>query len=85
MLFVIGRFDNVVSILDLQDTKEIGRLIGTMPVGRAPWGMGINPDGSALYVGNTADNTITIIDLRLMKPGGFMPATGKAPMGLVVR
>jgi YVTN family beta-propeller protein len=85
MLFAIGRFDNVVSILDLQATKEIGRMIGTMPVGKGAWGMGINPDGSALYVANTTDNTITLIDLRLMRPSSFPTATGKTPMGLVVR
>ncbi len=85
MLFAIGRFDNVVSILDLQQTKEIGRLIGTIPVGRGPWGMDINPDGSALYVANTSDNTISIVDLRLMRASSFAVPTGKSPMGLVVR
>ena len=85
MLFAIGRFDSVVSILDLQPTKEIGRMIGTMPVGRGAWGMGINPDGSALYVANATDNNITLIDLRLMRPSNFPTPTGKSPMGLVVR
>ena len=47
--------------------------------------MGINPDGSALYVSNTTDSTITLIDLRLMHPSSFFIPTGKAPLGLVVR
>ena len=40
LLFAIGRFDNVVAILDLQDTKEVGRLLGTMPVGRGACDLG---------------------------------------------
>ena len=85
LLFTICRFDNVVSLHDIRPYEEYGRVLGTVPVGRGPWGMGINPDGTALYVGNTTDNTITLIDLRLMRPSSFSIPTGKAPMGLVVR
>lgn len=85
LLFTICRFDNVVSLHDIRPYQEYGRVLQTVPVGRGPWGMGINPDGSALYVSNTTDNTITLIDLRLMHPSSFSIPTGKAPLGLVVR
>ena len=84
-LFAIGRFDNVLSILEFRpDNKEYGRFVSTIPVGRAPWGLALSAAGDCLYVTNTADNTISIIDLRLMRPLFTVP-TGKSPFGLVVR
>jgi len=42
-LFAIGRFDNVLSILEFRpDNKEYGRTVSTMPVGRAPWGLALS-------------------------------------------
>jgi YVTN family beta-propeller protein len=84
LLFSLGRVDNVVSMLDVRPSKEYGRFMSTLPVGRAPWGLALSAAGDCLYVTNTADNTISIIDLRLMKAGGAIP-TGKGPMGVVVR
>jgi YVTN family beta-propeller protein len=85
ILFVIGRFDNVVAMVDLRMTKEYGRFqSATIPVGRGPWGMALSATGESLYVTNTTDNTMTIIDLRLMRAGFAIP-TGKGPMGVAVR
>lgn len=84
-LFAIGRFDNVLSILEFRpDNKEYGRTVSTMPVGRAPWGLALSAAGDCLYVTNTADNTISIVDLRLMRTLFSIP-TGKSPLGLAVR
>lgn len=42
-LFAIGRFDNVLSILEFRpDNKEYGRTVSTMPVGHAPWGLALS-------------------------------------------
>ena len=82
-LFVIGRFDNVLSILDVRPNKEYGRLQGTIPIGRGAWGMALSAAGDCVYVANAGDNTISIIDLRLMRIGFTVP-TGKTPMGLAV-
>ena len=85
ILFTIGRFDNVVSMLELRPgNNEFGRYLSSIPVGRAPWGMAMSAAGDCVYVTNTADNTISIIDLRLMRTG-FTNPTGKSPMGLAVR
>jgi YVTN family beta-propeller protein len=84
LLFSIGRFDGVVSILDIRANKEYGRLITTLPVGRGPWGMTLSAAGDCVYVTNTRDNTITLIDLRMMRPGLTLP-TGQGPMGVAVR
>jgi YVTN family beta-propeller protein len=84
-LFAIGRFDNVLSILEFRpDNKEYGRTVSTMPVGRAPWGLALSAAGDCLYVTNTADNSISIVDLRLMRTLFSIP-TGKSPLGIVVR
>jgi len=83
LMFAIGRFDNVLSILDLRATKAFGRFLYTMPVGKGPWGMALSAAGDCVYVTNTADNTISVIDLRLMRPGIALP-TGKGPLGVAV-
>jgi DNA-binding beta-propeller fold protein YncE len=85
MLFVIGRVDNVVAILDMRQTKEYGRFeSATIPVGRAPLGMALGAACDCLYVSNTADNTVSIVDLRLMRPGITVPG-GKSPLGLAAK
>ena len=84
ILFTIGRYDNVLSMLELRPNNEFGRFLSTIPVGRGPWGMALSAAGDCIYVANTMDNTISIIDLRLMRPGFTIP-TGKGPMGLAVR
>jgi len=84
ILFTIGRVDNLVSLLDIRQNHEYGRLMTTLPVGRAPWGMALSAAGDCVYVTNTGDDTISVIDLRLMKAAVTIP-TGKRPMGLAVR
>jgi YVTN family beta-propeller protein len=84
-LFAIGRVDNVLSILEFRpNNKEYGRTVATIPIGRAPWGLALSAAGDCLYVTNTADNTISIVDLRLMRTLFTIP-TGKSPLGLAVR
>lgn len=84
IIFAIGRVDGVVSMLEMRPNNEFGRTLGTIPVGRGPWGMALSAAGDCLYVANTTDNTISIIDLRLMRPS-FTIQAGKGPMGLAVR
>jgi YVTN family beta-propeller protein len=83
-LFAIGRVDNVLSILELRpNNHEYGRTVSTLPIGRAPWGMALSAEGDCIYVTNTADNSISIVDLRLMRTLFTIP-TGKSPLGLAV-
>ncbi len=82
-LFVIGRFDNVLSMLDLRANKEYGRLEATVLIGCGAWGMVLSAAGDCFYIANATDNTISIFDLRLMRVG-FTIATGKTPMGIAV-
>lgn len=84
LIFAIGRVDGVVAMLEMRPNNEFGRTLGTIPVGKAPWGMALSAAGDCLYVTNTGDDTISIIDLRLMRPSFTIP-TGKRPLGLAVR
>jgi YVTN family beta-propeller protein len=85
ILFAIGRVDGVLSLLDIRpDSQEYGRVMATIAVGKAPWGLALSAAGDSLYVTNTADNTVSIVDLRLMRTTFSVP-TGKAPLGLAVR
>lgn len=84
-LFAIGRVDNVLSILEARpNNHEFGRQIGSIPIGRGPWGLALSAAGDCLYVTNAFDNTVSVVDLRLMKVMFNIP-TGKTPMGLAVR
>jgi YVTN family beta-propeller protein len=85
ILCVLGRYDNVVALVDLRQTPEYGRFLSvTIPVGRGPWGMALSAAGDCLYVTNTTDSTMTLIDLRTMHAYLTMP-TGKGPMGVAAR
>ncbi|MBZ5601706.1 MAG: YncE family protein [Acidobacteriia bacterium] len=84
-IFVIGRFDGVLGILEARPkNKEFGRQISSIPIGKGPWGMALSAAGDCIYVTNTSDNTVSVVDLRLMKVLFNIPA-GKSPMGLAVR
>lgn len=68
-LFVTSRGWNAVSVLDPEDHE----LAGAIPVGREPAMMALTPDGARLWVANTADSTVSMIDARtfqLLGEGG---------------
>jgi YVTN family beta-propeller protein len=47
-----------VSVVDTTSNT----VLGTIPVGAAPFGVAITPDGSKVYVGNQGSNTVSVID-----------------------
>lgn len=64
--FTANVFSGTVSSLDL----DKGGPITDRRVGRRPEGIAVSPDGSRVWVGNRADDTITILsadDLRVIK------------------
>ncbi|MEG0976339.1 MAG: putative Ig domain-containing protein, partial [Comamonas sp.] len=50
-----------VSILDLSD-RRAPTLSATVPVGDTPRGVAVHPDGSQVYVNNSASNNVSVID-----------------------
>ena len=44
-----------------------GAVVGRVPVGREPEGVGITPDGRWVLVTNESDNSVSVIDTRTLK------------------
>lgn len=57
-LFVTSRGWDAVSVLDPEDHA----LAGAIPVGLEPALMALTPDGSRLWVANTGDGTVSMVD-----------------------
>ena len=78
MLFSLSRYENAIAVADLTEAGE-RRYVSSIPVGRYAFNMTISADGKMLYTANSQlDNTISIVDVRLMKvmntiPGGNTP------------
>lgn len=58
--FVLSVLESKISIIDLKG--EHIRAKKFVPVGRGPWGMAMNEDGTLLFVGSSQDNTVTAYD-----------------------
>ena len=60
---------NDVSVLDARDLFRTGRLevIGTVPVGKAPYGAALAQGGTLIYVTNQHDDTVSVIDAGTLK------------------
>lgn len=58
LVFVSNERGDSVSVIDAAANK----VVKTIPVGKRPRGVGIAPDGSAVYVAVSGDNVIAVID-----------------------
>jgi DNA-binding beta-propeller fold protein YncE len=47
-----------VSVID----ATTNTVVTTISVGRAPWGVAINPENNRIYVANAWDSTVSVID-----------------------
>ena len=57
---------SLVSVMPSQAVGTAPEVIATIPVGSAPWGVAITPDGQRAFVGNsggTTTNNISVIDI----------------------
>jgi YVTN family beta-propeller protein len=59
-----------VTVLDAAS----GRRVARVPVGSYPAGLGHCPELRRLYCGNTADGTVTAVDVDTLRPVGTVPA-----------
>ena len=62
-LFVVHAGSDDVSVIDLVDNQGLANI----DVGANPRGIAITPDGSTLFVNNTMDGTMSVIDARTFK------------------
>ncbi len=60
-VFVTNTSNNQVEVLSLQS----GMLEAAIAVGSAPAGLAMTPDGGTLYVANSGDTTISVVDLAM--------------------
>lgn len=65
-LFVALETNREVAVVDGYLRRDLFRI----PVGRAPQGLALSPDGLTLYVNNFTDRTVTVLDIsRLINEG----------------
>jgi len=60
------------------------RVMKRMPLGRAPSGILVVPDGSRAYVALTGENALAVLDLKTLDVVGHIP-TGAGPDGMAWR
>ena len=66
LLFVALETSREVAVIDAYSRAQLMRV----PVGRAPQGLQVSPDGSRLYVANFMDRTVTVLDLGPLRTRG---------------
>ncbi|MDE3056179.1 MAG: beta-propeller fold lactonase family protein [Verrucomicrobiota bacterium] len=76
-LYVANNGSNNVSVIN----SLTNRVTATLPVGTAPLGVAMTPDGSYAYVANYIDNNISVIDASANKVIGTV-AVGRNPWGV---
>ena len=70
---------NTVSVIDTTSNT----VAATIPVGSAPWGVAVSPDGSTVYVTNFHGNTVSVIATASNTVTATIPL-GNNPFGVAV-
>jgi YVTN family beta-propeller protein len=58
-------------------------IVGTVAVGKRPWGIALTPDGRKLYTANGPSNDVAVVDTQTLKVIGRIPV-GQVPWGVAV-
>jgi YVTN family beta-propeller protein len=69
----------MVAIID----ANTNAIVGTVAVGKRPWGIALTPDGRKLYSANGPSDDVAVVDTRTLKVIGRIPV-GKSPWGVAV-
>jgi YVTN family beta-propeller protein len=75
-----GNRSNTVSVIATATDTVVGLPI---PVGGAPFGVAVTPDGSKVYVANPASNTVSVIDTASKTVVAVLPV-GQGPVAFGV-
>ena len=62
--YISNGLSDTVSVID----TATNRVVTTIPVGPAPFGVAVTPDGKRVYVGSLASNSISVIDAATNPP-----------------
>lgn len=76
--YVVNSYSNTVSVIDLQ--KEV--FVKNLQIGDKPVNPTFNRDWSKVYVANSGEGTLSIIDTKTVELVGKIPAGGDHPSGL---
>jgi len=60
-----------------------GKLLGSIPVGKRPWGLGLSPDENLLFVANGPSDDVSVVDVRGSKEVGRIKV-GQGPWGIAI-
>ena len=58
------------------------KVVGSVEVGKRPWGIGLSPDGKTLYSANGPSNDISIVDVATNTVTKKVKA-GSSPWGVI--
>jgi len=84
-LYVLGKINDEVGIIGI---AQLARLMDTIPITRGPlgvlnsWGLAMSPDGKFLYTTNLGEDSISLIDVQLMRTYRAFPG-GKTPVAAI--
>lgn len=74
-LLAVANYDNnTISVIDTSldvygnDSATFGKVLATVPVGKAPAALSVLQDGSRVYVANENDGTVTVVSLTSFQP-----------------
>jgi YVTN family beta-propeller protein len=81
MVFITGRGSDNLYLVDMRNNKR--RMARRIPVGNQPNGLAQTGDGNFLYVGHDKDNTIGVVDVRMMQMINTNPV-GAYPDGIAL-
>src|SRR6516162_8956093 len=73
-VYITNQSSNTVSVI----ASATNTVSTTIPVGLAPYGVAVNPDGSKVYVANISSNTVSVIDTSTNTVSATIPV-GPAP------
>ena len=79
--YVLTRFGSGLFAMPLTAPHDKSKLV---PLGKAPWGLAMNPEGTLLYASNNGDDNVLVIDIATFTVVNDVKV-GKDPNGLALR
>ncbi len=77
--YITNNADNTVSVINVATNT----VTATIPVGHAPWGVSVSPDGNKVYITDANADTVSIINTATNTVSATIPV-GHAPWGVSV-
>ena len=79
-LWVVHQVENTVGIINLTQLT----MVDSLPLPKGPYGLVFLPDDSKLFVGSSATDTVTAIDVKNRKPMSTL-FSGRIPLQMVMK